>query len=118
VLSRARARASPHPARSSGSAATAGASLQAVPVFVFPRDTPTGGDEDGCYIHWISAIDPARRTEMIMQGIAAVHHYEGRGLKAALERAEGLAPAGAAPRASQRHDVGRRAGRVGERAAR
>src|SRR5207237_7875953 len=41
-------------------------------------------------IHWISAIDPARRTEMIMQGIAAVHHYEGRALKAALERAEGL----------------------------
>jgi pulcherriminic acid synthase len=58
------------------------------PVFIFPAHY--AGGEDGCYIHWISAIDPARRTEMIMQGIAAVHHYEGRGLKAALERAEGL----------------------------
>ena len=61
------------------------------PVFVFPsRYADPRGDEDGSYIHWISVIDPARRTEMIMQGIAAVHHYEGRGLKAALERREGL----------------------------
>lgn len=61
------------------------------PVFVFPSHyAGPGADEDGSYIHWISVIDPARRTEMIMQGIAAVHHYEGRGLKAALERREGL----------------------------
>jgi pulcherriminic acid synthase len=65
------------------------------PVFVFPsRYADPRGDEDGSYIHWVSVIDPARRTEMIMQGIAAVHHYEARGLKAALERGEGLtAPA-------------------------
>ncbi len=62
------------------------------PVFVFPsRYADPNGTEDGSYIHWISVIDPARRTEMIMQGIAAVHHYEGRGLKAALERREGIA---------------------------
>src|SRR5687767_6851881 len=62
------------------------------PVFVFPSlYADPRGSEDGSYIHWISVIDPARRTEMIMQGIAAVHHYEGRGLKAALERREGLA---------------------------
>src|SRR4029450_5192283 len=62
------------------------------PVFVFPsRYADPRGDEDGSYIHWVSVIDPARRTEMIMQGIAAVHHYEGRGLKAALERREGFA---------------------------
>ena len=62
------------------------------PVFVFPSQyADPRGSEDGSYIHWISVIDPARRTEMIMQGIAAVHHYEGRGLKAALERREGLA---------------------------
>ena len=61
------------------------------PVFVFPaRYADPESDDDGSYIHWISAIDPARRTDMIMQGIAAVHHYEGRALKAALERAEGL----------------------------
>jgi hypothetical protein len=61
------------------------------PVFVFPsRYADPRGDEDGSYIHWVSVIDPVRRTEMIMQGIAAVHHYEARGLKAALERAEGV----------------------------
>ena len=65
------------------------------PVFVFPsRYVDPQGDEDGSYIHWVSVIDPARRTPMIMQGIAAVHTYEGRGLKAALERRAGLpAPA-------------------------
>ncbi|MEP7028940.1 MAG: cytochrome P450, partial [Candidatus Eisenbacteria bacterium] len=57
------------------------------PVFVFPsRYADPYGDEDGSYVHWISVIDPARRTEMIMQGIAAVHHYEARALKATLER--------------------------------
>ena len=62
------------------------------PVFVFPSQyVAAHGDEDGSYVHWISVVDPARRTEMIMQGIAAVHHYEARGLKAALERGEGIA---------------------------
>lgn len=61
------------------------------PVFVFPsRWIDPDTEEDGSYIHWISVIDPARRTPMIMEGIAAVHHYEGRGLKAALERRERL----------------------------
>lgn len=60
------------------------------PVFVFPsRWVDPNGDEDGAYVHWLSVIDPARRTEMIMQGIAVVHHYEARGLKGAIERAEG-----------------------------
>jgi len=65
------------------------------PVFVFPsRYVCADSEEDSSYIHWISVIDPARRTPMIMQGIAAVHQYEGRGLKAALERREQLgAPA-------------------------
>ena len=65
------------------------------PVFVFPANyADPRGEEEGCYVHWISVVDPARRTDMIMQGIAAVHHYESRGLKAALERGAGLkAPA-------------------------
>ena len=59
------------------------------PVFVFPSSyVAPDSDENGCHIHWISVIDPARRTPMIMQGIAAVHQYESRGLKAALERRE------------------------------
>mgnify|MGYP003694465109 CR=1 FL=1 len=67
--------------------------LQAVPgvrvsVGVHRR---RAASEDGSYIHWVSVIDPARRTPMIMQGIEAVHRYEGRGLKAALERRAGLA---------------------------
>jgi cytochrome P450 len=62
------------------------------PVFVFPsRYADPYGDEDGSYVHWVSVIDPARRTPMIMEGIGAVHGYEARGLKAALERAEGIA---------------------------
>jgi len=62
------------------------------PVFVFPSAyIDPQGSEDGSYIHWISVIDPVRRTPMIMQGIEAVHRYEGRGLKAALERRAGLA---------------------------
>jgi pulcherriminic acid synthase len=61
------------------------------PVLVFPsRYLDPEGEEDGSYIHWISVVDPARRTDMIMQGIAPVHHYEARGLKAALERGAGL----------------------------
>lgn len=65
------------------------------PVFVFPsRWIDPRTDEHGSYIHWVSVVDPARRTPMIMEGIAAVHHYEGRGLKAALERREGLARPG------------------------
>ena len=62
------------------------------PVFVLPsRYVDPEGEEEGSYVHWVSVVDPARRTEMIMQGIAAVHHYESRGLKAALERREGIA---------------------------
>jgi pulcherriminic acid synthase len=62
------------------------------PVFIFPsRYADPRSTDDASYIHWVSVIDPARRTEMIMQGIAAVHHYEGRRLKAALERREGVA---------------------------
>ena len=61
------------------------------PVFVFPsRYGDPRSEDDGSYIHWVSVIDPARRTEMIMQGIGSVHHYEARGLKAALERREGI----------------------------
>ena len=61
------------------------------PVFVFPsRYVDPHGEEDGSYVHWVSVVDPARRTAMIMEGIAPVHHYEARGLKAALERAAGL----------------------------
>src|SRR5467141_3422863 len=61
------------------------------PGFVFPSQyVDPRGDEDGSFVHWIILFNPAPRTEMIMQGIAAVHHYEARGLKAALERGQGI----------------------------
>jgi hypothetical protein len=64
------------------------------PVLVLPSDYPDPtSDEPGAYLHWVSVIDPVRRTPMIMEGIQAVHRFEARALKAALERREGLAQA-------------------------
>ena len=61
------------------------------PVLVLPADYPDpASGERGSYLHWVSVIDPLRRTPMIMEGIQAVHRFEARGLKAALERREGL----------------------------
>ena len=76
-------------------AATSRASTsKAYPVLLFP---PTYVDPDsaepGAYLHWVSVIDPVKRTPMIMEGISAVHRSECRALKAALERRAGLTEA-------------------------
>ena len=64
------------------------------PVLVLPSDyLDPGSDERGAYLHWVSVIDPVRRTNMIMEGIQTVHRFEARALKAALERREGLSQA-------------------------
>jgi hypothetical protein len=48
------------------------------------------GDADrGTHYHWISFVDPARRTPMIAQGLPIVHRSEARSLKAQLERRAG-----------------------------
>jgi pulcherriminic acid synthase len=61
------------------------------PLLIFPADyLEPGSHESGCYLHWVSVIDPARRTPMIMEGISTVHLFEARSLKAALERRQGL----------------------------
>lgn len=64
--------------------------FQVYPVFLFP---PTyinpDTDETGVYLHWLSFVDPKRRTPMIMQGIKTVHTSECRSLKAILERFAG-----------------------------
>jgi len=68
--------------------------FKAYPVLLFPPayiDPDT--DEQGVYLHWVSAIDPVKRTPMIMEGITAVHNSEVRALKAALERRAGLTEA-------------------------
>lgn len=64
--------------------------FQVYPVFLFPpKYIDPGSDETGVYFHWLSFIDPKRRTPMIMQGIETVHTSECRSLKAILERKAG-----------------------------
>ena len=62
--------------------------FKSYPVLLFPADY-LGSSEPGTYLHWVSVIDPAQRTPMIMQGIQTVHNSEIRALKAALERDHG-----------------------------
>lgn len=68
--------------------------FQVYPVLLFPPDyVEPGSDEEGVYFHWLSFVDPARQTPMIMQGIHAVHSSECRSLKAILERKNGCTEA-------------------------
>jgi len=64
--------------------------FQVYPVLLFPPDyIEPGTNEKGVYFHWLSFVDPARRTPMIMEGIHTVHTSECRSLKAILERNAG-----------------------------
>lgn len=64
--------------------------FQVYPVLLFPPDyIEPQTDEKGTYLHWLSFVDPKRRTPMIMQGIETVHTSECRSLKAILERQAG-----------------------------
>ncbi|MGF1479810.1 MAG: scytonemin biosynthesis cyclase/decarboxylase ScyC [Cyanophyceae cyanobacterium] len=68
--------------------------FQVYPVFLFPPEyIEPGTDEQGVYFHWLSFVDPKRRTPMIMQGIETVHTSECRSLKAILERNAGTTAA-------------------------
>ena len=68
--------------------------FKAYPVLLFPPDyVDPDSEERGVYLHWVSVIDPVKRTPMIMEGIQAVHNSECRALKAALERRAGLTEA-------------------------
>jgi hypothetical protein len=68
--------------------------FKAYPVLLFPPAyIDPDSDEQGVYLHWVSVIDPVKRTPMIMEGIQAVHVSECRALKAALERRAGLSEA-------------------------
>jgi hypothetical protein len=67
-----------------------GAYFQVYPVFLFhPSYVAEGNDEPGVYFHWLSFVDPLRRTPMIEQGIAIAHRAECRSLKGILERNAG-----------------------------
>jgi hypothetical protein len=56
------------------------------PVLLFPPNyLEPNSQEQGIYFHWLSFIDPASRTPMIMEGIHLVHTAECRSLKGILE---------------------------------
>jgi hypothetical protein len=64
--------------------------FQVYPVFLFqPSYLADGNDEPGVYFHWLSFVDPRRRTPMIEQGIGIAHRAECRSLKGILERQAG-----------------------------
>ncbi len=68
--------------------------FQVYPVLLFPPNyIQPETDEQGVYFHWLSFIDPVRRTPMIMEGIHTVHTSECRSLKAILERKAGCTEA-------------------------
>lgn len=58
------------------------------PMLLFPASY-FGSSENGTYKHWISFVDPARRTQMIAEGLPVVHRSEARSFKAQLERRRG-----------------------------
>jgi hypothetical protein len=59
-------------------------------VLVFPPGYIDPADQEpGAYLHWVSFVDPARRTPMIAEGMPAAHTAECRALKAVLERGAG-----------------------------
>jgi len=59
-------------------------------LLIRPSYFDASSSEQGTYYHWISFVDPARRTPMIAQGLPVVHRSEARSLKANLERRRGL----------------------------
>ncbi len=66
--------------------------FQVYPVLLFPPDyIEPNSEEAGIYFHWLSFVNPALQTPMIMKGIHTVHTAECRSLKAILELQAGYA---------------------------
>lgn len=67
-----------------------GAYHQVQPVLVFPaRYADLAEREPGGYLHWVSFVDPYRRTPMIASGMLTAHGPDCRALKTVLERGAG-----------------------------
>ncbi len=68
--------------------------FQVYPALLFPPSyVRPGSQETGSYLHWVSFVDPRRRTGMMEQAVELVHRSEVRSLKAILERKAGLSRA-------------------------
>ena len=74
------------------------------PMFVFhPRFF--GHEGPGVHFHWVSFVDPDRRTQMITDGLATVHVSEARSLKGHLERRAGRRSPSRAELSLQSHTI-------------
>jgi len=63
---------------------------QVYPTYLIPPGyIEPGSKEPGTYFHWVSFVDPARRTAMLGQALDPIHMSECRALKGALERRAG-----------------------------
>lgn len=63
-----------------------GAYFHVYPMLLLEPSYFENARELGTYYHWVSFVDPARRTQMIKEGLPTVHRSEARSLKAQLER--------------------------------
>lgn len=59
------------------------------PMLMFPAAYFSGAAAMGTHYHWVSFVDPARATPMIVEGMPAVHGAEARSLKGRVERRRG-----------------------------
>jgi hypothetical protein len=76
------------------------------PMLNFAASYFSGDDrEQGTYHHWISFVDPGRRTRMIAEGLPPVHDTEAHSLKAVLERRAGHRRAVAASLELRAHTI-------------
>ena len=65
---------------------------QVYPVLVFPPGyVDPANQEPGTYLHWVSFVDPARRTPMIAEGMSGAHTAECRALEARAGNLESFA---------------------------
>lgn len=63
---------------------------QVYPTYLIrPGYLEPASDEPGVYFHWVSFLDPSRRTAMLEQALDPIHASECRSLKSVLERRAG-----------------------------
>jgi hypothetical protein len=64
---------------------------QVYPFLIFSANyIDPNSSEEGSYLHWISFVDPDRRTKLMEEAVGIVHTSECRSLKGMLEHNNGL----------------------------